>query len=206
MSLSSVRACTKFNIIKGNLSKQLNIRAIKFLLVKDPATRNLVGIPIFNEEQYLRQTLRTLEPVMETFPTIDVLLFDDGSTDTTPLIMQETKDKWGERVLLASHSQTKGYGQTIIDILRFACQKQDQYDVAITFDADLQHDAATIPKILAAMNKEYIDLVSTSRYLDETMMLKGVQDSPVPYDWEAVLDAGTLPGDRCLGGLRSCGP
>ena len=146
-------------------------------------TRSLVGIPIFNEDQYLNQTLNSLEPILDAIPTLDLLLYDDGSTDATPLIIQDAKDKWGaDRILLAHHQVSKGYGQTITDILRFGCQNQTNYDFVITFDADLQHDPGTIPRILDTMNDDSVDVVSSSRYLDSQLVFQGVQESPVPYD------------------------
>lgn len=56
-----------------------------------------------------------------------------------------------------------GYGKTIITLFKEA--KKD-YDVLITFDADLQHAPFTIKEIIDTMVKNPdLDVVSTSRYL-----------------------------------------
>ncbi|MHA2365789.1 MAG: glycosyltransferase family 2 protein [Candidatus Hodarchaeales archaeon] len=142
----------------------------------------LVGMPIFNEELYLSRTLKDLEPILNDYPSIDLLLFDDGSTDTTPDIIQDIKVEWAERVQLTRHEHSLGYGQTVIDILRYGCHQIGQYDIVITFDADLQHDPSTIPVILKEMEANHIDLVSSSRYLDSRLVAEGVQNSIIPYN------------------------
>ena len=56
-----------------------------------------------------------------------------------------------------------GYGNTILTLFREA--KKD-YDLLITFDADLQHAPFTIKEIIQALeNDPGLDIVSTSRYL-----------------------------------------
>lgn len=145
-----------------------------------PSLSVLVGLPIFNEEQYLPATLNALEEILLSYPRLDLLLFDDGSSDSTPSIIQQTISRWPGRVQSRRHDSSLGYGQTVIDILRFGCVSKDSYDVVITFDADLQHDPATIPRIMAMMeDANHVDVVSTSRYLSAELVH---QVDNVPYD------------------------
>ena len=140
----------------------------------------LVGIPIYNEEQFLKSTFEGLEPLLTNYPFLYILLYDDGSTDSTPAIIKYLQEKWPNRILNNRHDTSKGYGKTIIDILRFGCENRDQYDIVITFDADMQHDPKTIPVIIEKMEREnHVDIVSTSRYLDPEMVVKALN---VPYD------------------------
>ena len=140
----------------------------------------LLGIPIYNEEQFLKSTFEGLEPLLKEYPYLYILLFDDGSTDSTPTIIKFLQEKWPKRILNNRHDTSKGYGKTIIDILRFGCENKDQYDIVITFDADMQHDPKTIPIIIEKMAQEnHIDIVSTSRYLEPEMVVKALN---VPYD------------------------
>ena len=113
-------------------------------------TRNLIGMPIFNEENYLKQTLDLLKPILDADPFLDLLLYNDGSTDASVQIIQQAKNEWPDRIIIEQHSNPKGYGQTIIDILQFARVQQHIYQTVITFDADLQHDPHTIPIILSS--------------------------------------------------------
>ena len=140
----------------------------------------LLGIPIYNEESFLKSTLEGLEQYLHLYPTMNILLFDDGSTDSTPEIISEVQAKWGNRILNNRHPTSKGYGKTIIDILRFGCENKDKYDLVITFDADMQHDPTTIPEIIEKMETEnHVDIVSTSRYLDPEKVYLA---NNVPYD------------------------
>lgn len=140
----------------------------------------LIGIPIYNEEQFLSSTFEGLEPILQSYPYSYILLFDDGSTDSTPEIIKSIQEKWPGRIINNRHQKSKGYGKTIIDILRFGCENKDKYDIVVTFDADMQHDPKTIPSIITKMELEnHIDIVSTSRYLDPEMVAKALN---VPYD------------------------
>ena len=140
----------------------------------------LVGIPIYNEEQFLKSTFEGLEPLLQEYPFLSILLFDDGSTDSTPAIIKYLQDQWPNRILNNRHDESRGYGKTIIDILRFGCENKDEYDIVITFDADMQHDPKSIPDIIQKMEQEnHIDIVSTSRYLDPERVVKAHN---VPYD------------------------
>ena len=140
----------------------------------------LVGIPIYNEEQFLATTFEGLEPLLLDYPFLHLLLFDDGSTDSTPTIIESIQTKYPDRIIHNRHSQSKGYGKTVIDILRYGCENKDTYDLVITFDADMQHDPKSIPDIINEMTKEnHVDIVSTSRYLDPERVIKAHN---VPYD------------------------
>ena len=140
----------------------------------------LIGIPIYNEEQFLSITFEGLEPLLHQYPNLHILLFDDGSTDSTAAIIEAIHDKYSDRILRNKHSKSKGYGKTVIDILRFGCENLDAYDIVITFDADMQHDPGTIPVIIEKMSQEnHVDIVSTSRYLDPEKVVKALN---VPYD------------------------
>ena len=142
--------------------------------------RILVGMPIYNEEQFLASTFEGLEPLLQMYPSLHIMFFDDGSTDSTPILIDSIYQKYPDRILHGRHTQSKGYGKTIIDILRFGCENQDKYDIVVTFDADMQHDPKTIPEIINKMEKEnHVDIVSTSRYLDPEKVIKA---NNVPYD------------------------
>ena len=140
----------------------------------------MIGIPIYNEEEFLASTFAGLEPLLPQYPFLHILLFDDGSTDSTPVIIQSLSEQWSGRIINNRHDTSKGYGKTVIDILRFGCENKDQYDIVITFDADMQHDPMSIPEIIDKMVEEtHVDIVSTSRYLDPE---KVQQAHNVPYD------------------------
>ena len=54
----------------------------------------LIGIPVFNEEELLEKTLDSLFIAIKD-EDIDILAYDDGSTDFTPKILQEKQKEFG---------------------------------------------------------------------------------------------------------------
>jgi glycosyltransferase involved in cell wall biosynthesis len=93
---------------------------------------------------------------------IDILLADDGSTDNSRAIYQELSKKFPLKAVRHDRGPL-GYGKTILTLFREA---KEEYDLLITFDADLQHSPPTIKEIIQTFeNNIDIDIISTSRYL-----------------------------------------
>lgn len=121
--------------------------------------RTLVAIPVFNEERYAKGVLeRVLKHVG------NVLVIDDGSTDSTPSILAQFP------VDVIRHCVNRGYGQSLIDAFRFA--QSERYDWIITMDCDEQHEPDRIPDFIdLAERSEHLprharpDIISGSRYL-----------------------------------------
>jgi glycosyltransferase involved in cell wall biosynthesis len=91
-----------------------------------------------------------------------VLLLDDGSTDKSKEIYTELKQKYKLKTVLHEDGPL-GYGYSILTLFREA---KKEYDLLITFDADLQHAPFSIKEIIVEFESDpKIDLVSTSRYL-----------------------------------------
>jgi dolichol-phosphate mannosyltransferase len=116
--------------------------------------RTLVAIPVYNEERYVE---RVLARVHEHAP--DVLMIDDGSTDSTPSLLAKFP------VDVIRHRRNHGYGRSMRDAFRFAAL--DGYDWVITMDCDEQHEPASIPEFMAAAARDEFDVISGSRYLTE---------------------------------------
>lgn len=139
----------------------------------------LVGIPLFNEQAYLCECIRTLYDFLNQecqAYEITVLLIDDGSTDQSQVIYEELTEVYPLKIFRHIDGPL-GYGNTILTLFRKAAPS---YDILITFDADLQHDPKSIKEILEEFNKHpNIDIVSTSRYLSYRFW---EQNSKVPLD------------------------
>ena len=148
---------------------------------KTQPNRVLIGIPIYNEEELLAQTLNTLKGVCEENDLIDILAYNDGSTDGSIDILYQRKEEFfGEKLIITSHRKSEGYGKTVFDILRYGCTNNDRYEFVITMDADLQHKPETIELILDMFKRHnYIDIVSCSRYLSKELVELAEY---VPYD------------------------
>jgi dolichol-phosphate mannosyltransferase len=112
----------------------------------------LLAIPVFNEAATLDGVLRRVRSFAR-----DVLVIDDGSTDDTPSILAR------HRVEVVRHTENRGYGRAMQEILRRA--DRDGYSWVITMDCDEQHEPAQIPDFVAAIEAGTSDVVSGSRYL-----------------------------------------
>ncbi|MHA2306900.1 MAG: glycosyltransferase family 2 protein [Candidatus Hodarchaeales archaeon] len=125
----------------------------------------LVGIPLYNEQAYLCECIRTLYDFLNRECQeyeISVLLVDDGSNDQSQAIYEELAEVYPFKFYRHTDGPL-GYGNTILTLFRAA---KPSYDILITFDADLQHDPKSIKEILHEFSKQpNIDVVSTSRYL-----------------------------------------
>ncbi len=117
--------------------------------------RVLVAIPVFNEARYVA---RVVADVMRQGQ--DVLVIDDGSTDTTPQILRDM-----DGISLIRHPENRGYGQSLIDA--FAHAARCGYDWIITIDCDDQHEPERIPLFIDRARQDDADIISGSRYLTE---------------------------------------
>ncbi|UCG03777.1 MAG: glycosyltransferase family 2 protein [Candidatus Heimdallarchaeota archaeon] len=141
--------------------------------------RVLIGIPLYNEQAYISECIRSLYEFLTTKCSeykITVLLVDDGSTDKSRKIYQELARQYPFQCL-RHEDGPRGYGSSIQTLFQYA---KSNYDVLITFDADLQHALFSIKEILYCLHSNSdIDLVSTSRYLSYRFW---PQNTRVPVD------------------------
>jgi len=73
-------------------------------------------VPVYNAEDYLRRCLDSI--INQTYPNIEIILIDDGSTDSSPSICDEYADK-DERVVVI-HKINDGVSEARNDGLRKA--------------------------------------------------------------------------------------
>jgi glycosyltransferase involved in cell wall biosynthesis len=112
----------------------------------------LIGIPVYNEAQYVDDVLSKVRAYGH-----DILVVDDGSTDGTPMHLAK------QPVEVARHAVNRGYGRSMQDMLRWGCC--GSYEWLVTMDCDLQHEPSSIPDFVAAIDRDDADVISGSRYL-----------------------------------------
>lgn len=117
--------------------------------------RILVGIPVYNEEKYVTRVLAEVRRYAS-----DVLVIDDGSSDSTPMLLAQ------QPVEVIRHAENRGYGRSMQDMLRWA--EFDGFDWLITMDCDEQHEPAAIPRFMEAIEAGRADVISGSRYASNT--------------------------------------
>src|SRR5690606_25957856 len=93
----------------------------------------------------------TVADIRKHYPDAEVLVVDDGSTDSTAQLAESAG------VSVVSHPYSKGNGAAIKSGARAATG-----DVLVFMDADGQHDPADIPRLLAKLEEGY-DMVVGAR-------------------------------------------
>lgn len=116
----------------------------------------LVGIPAFNEEKMIGKVIRSLPKRIKGVKKIDLLVVDDGSEDETREIAKDSGS------LVLSHLINRGLGGSLKTIFTYA--KKKNYDILVTFDADGQHKASDLPRILDPVLKKKKDVVIGTRW------------------------------------------
>jgi glycosyltransferase involved in cell wall biosynthesis len=114
-----------------------------------------VVIPVYNEEENLPVLAAEIRVAMEKVARpYEVILVDDGSTDTSPAVMARlAREDSRIRILRQRNS-----GQSAALDAGF---RHARGGVVVTLDADLQNDPADIPSLLERM--EGFDVVSGVR-------------------------------------------
>ncbi len=120
--------------------------------MKDP--RILIIIPAFNEQDSIRGVLAS---VKKHLPGAGIVVVNDGSVDSTAEIARK------EGVVVLNHPYNMGIGATVQTGYKYASRKG--YDIAVQVDADGQHPADQIEKLIGPVKSGSADLVVGSRFL-----------------------------------------
>lgn len=116
----------------------------------------VIIVPALNEGQVILKTLKFLPKKIKNFSNIDIVVINDGSTDNTK--SQALKAK----AIVISHVVNRGLGAAIKTGLEWA--REQNADAVVTFDADGQHDAKDIQRLLKPIVKGKADLAIGSRF------------------------------------------
>lgn len=117
----------------------------------------LVLIPTYNE----RANLPVLVNGLMRHAGVSVLVLDDQSPDGTGETAEELARTFAGRVEVLHRSGRRGLGRAYIDGMKRAVGTS--VDVVCQMDADLSHDPAQLPHLIAAAASA--DLVIGSRYV-----------------------------------------
>jgi hypothetical protein len=117
----------------------------------------LAVVPAYNEAGTVGRVVRTLR---ESAPAFDVVVIDDGSTDSTAAEARAA----GARVL--THPFNLGIGGAVQSGFKYA--QENSYDYMVQVDGDGQHDPTEIEKLVARMEADpTMDVVCGSRFLED---------------------------------------
>ena len=94
-----------------------------------------IVIPAYNEEEGIVETLKQL---ISSFPDSEIIVVDDGSTDSTVEYVTNF-----ETVNLIKHEFNRGYGSAIKTGMQSATR-----DYITWFDADNEHNAENLKNMV----------------------------------------------------------
>ncbi len=130
---------------------------------RDQRVRVYIGLPAYNEEIALPRVLQRIERLGASLQeAITVVLYNDGSTDSTSSIARQ----WQERlslVLLDCH-QNKGLGAGLRALIRHVVDTAHDEDILVIMDCDDTHDPAQVGQMLKSL-EEGADVVIGSRFM-----------------------------------------
>lgn len=122
-------------------------------------------IPCYNEEENVPTLLTRVEAALTiTGKPFEVVLVDDGSTDSTPRLLADAMQTkpWLRVIRMA-----KNGGQSAAFEAGFEAARGD---IIATIDADLQNDPEEIPRLLPMLDQQNVDMITGWR--------KDRQDTP----------------------------
>jgi dolichol-phosphate mannosyltransferase len=112
-------------------------------------------IPCYNEQENVKVLLErvssALAPLGKPF---EVILVDDGSTDSTPQLL---KEGMGQYPWLRVLRMAKNGGQSAAFEAGFAMAKGE---LIATIDADLQNDPEEIPRLVPLLDEQKVDMIT----------------------------------------------
>src|SRR5947209_8300031 len=124
-------------------------------------------IPAFNEGDRIGGTVATaLNYLRENSAASEVIVVDDGSTDSTSDIVRDAFSRAsGIETQLLQHSPNEGKGSAVHSGLRAATR-----EVALFSDADLSTPIDEAPKLLEPIFNNEVDIAFGSRALNRKLI------------------------------------
>jgi glycosyltransferase involved in cell wall biosynthesis len=105
-------------------------------------------IPVYNEADFIGDTLQSL--LNQSYPAERIVVVDDGSTDTTPVIVQNFAAKYSQISLVKNKSRAIHLpGSKVINAYNQGMAKLDSsFDIICKFDGDLIFSTNYLEKII----------------------------------------------------------
>lgn len=117
----------------------------------------LLIIPAYNEQENIKNTIEKIQKYNEKY---DYIVINDGSTDDTEKILKENNINHIKLI------NNLGIGGAVQTGYKYAFE--NDYDIAVQFDGDGQHDISYVKKICEPIIKGQADMCIGTRYLDKS--------------------------------------
>ena len=120
-----------------------------------------IVLPTFNESGSIREVIQSLLR-LETDHPLEILVVDDDSRDGTPDLVRALA-RQDPRIRIIQRVGRSGLASAIEEGLIAAL-----YPTAAVLDSDGQHEPASVGKAVQLLDREGLDLVAGSRFLDQS--------------------------------------
>ena len=128
----------------------------------------LVIIPAYNEEENILNTCTSIEKIKSKVNfTLDYIVINDGSKDNTLEICKKNK------LPVINLIHNLGIGGAVQTGYKYALK--NDYDIAIQFDGDGQHDASYIENLVEPLKNGEAHMSIGSRYIEELSEFKSTK-------------------------------
>lgn len=118
-------------------------------------------IPAYNEEENILDTYNTIQNYnKKNKEQYDVIIINDGSRDNTEKILVDNNIPHIQLI------HNLGIGGAVQTGYKYAAA--NDYDVAVQFDGDGQHDVNYVKNIIEPIKEGQADFTIGSRYIDKT--------------------------------------
>ena len=125
----------------------------------------LIIIPAYNEEENILKTYTKIKEYNKKNKTnYDMIVINDGSTDNTKKILKENN------IPHINLIHNLGIGGAVQTGYKYAYE--NNYDIAVQFDGDGQHDVRYVEKIIKPIIEKKADLVIGSRFVEDIKTFK----------------------------------
>ena len=119
----------------------------------------LLIIPAYNEEKNILRVYKNITNYNKSYnKKYDVIVINDGSSDNTEKILIDNNIPY---VSLINNLGIGGAVQT-----GYMYARENDYDIAVQFDGDGQHDISYVDHIIKPIINDKADMVIGSRFID----------------------------------------
>ena len=106
-----------------------------------------VFFPAYNDAESLPSLVaNTFQVLADYGEEYEVIVVNDGSADRTAQVLEELRERFGERLRVVTHPRNRGYGGALRSGFEAA-----RYDLVFYTDGDGQYDIGELPRLLELM-------------------------------------------------------
>lgn len=120
--------------------------------------KTLIIIPVYNESANIG---KILDEIAEMFPQYDALVINDASTDDSGRIAEENG-----KAAVVNLPFNLGIGGAVQTGFKYG--RDRNYDIALQFDGDGQHQVSEIEKLVSVIEEDEADVAIGSRFNEKS--------------------------------------